>query len=374
MSLRPARWLGFFILGLVYFLFTSDAWAAFSFSIDKVDPLSVNAKDQDVKVTLSIKGLPSESYFRVGWKKGNSYFGYIKNNEGNWVKIEALSSDCSHYYHVPQTGNSQLTLVTKIGEETNIESGSYVIKAHRFTATGNCSYTASVNTETIEVNLAEASLPSPSPSPSPSSPPSSSSASYKINSVKDEDGNTLSSVKVYLDGVYLKHYAPETLTFCDGCSCDSLTSCDFGGHTIKLEKSGYQDWEETRNITSGGSYEVNPVMSATSSESTSSSEDTASPSPQVLGTTAKTKTSKKTVFGQSIDSESMLGEFASFSGEVLGATEGGEKEAEEEVEEGQNYNWLVPLGLSGSGLVLLGAASFPFVKPRVVSFLKKPKP
>lgn len=216
--------------------------------------------------------------------------------------------------------------------------------------------------------------PSPSPSPSPSSSSSSSSVSYRINEVKDEDGNTLSSVKVYVDGVYLKHYAPETLTFCDGCSCDSLTSCDFGGHTIKLEKNGYQDWEETRNITSGGSYQVNPIMEVASSESTSSSEDTASPSPQVLGTTAKTKTSKKTVFGQSIDSESMLGEFASFSGEVLGATESEEKEAEEEVEEGQNYNWLVPLGLSGSGLVLLGAASFPFVKPRVVSFLKKRKP
>ncbi len=93
----------------------------------------------------------------------------------------------------------------------------------------------------------------PTPNPKPT-------ATYKINEVKDEDGEILSSVKVYVDEVYLHHYAPEVLTFCEGCQCDSYVSCDFGQHTIKLEKTGYDDWSETRTIEAGGFYDVSPVM------------------------------------------------------------------------------------------------------------------
>ncbi|MCJ7792793.1 MAG: hypothetical protein MUP45_02350 [Candidatus Marinimicrobia bacterium] len=105
------------------------------------------------------------------------------------------------------------------------------------------------------------------PTPPNTSDPTLMVAIYKINDVKDEDGNTLSSVEVYVDEIYLHHYAPETLTFCDGCQCDSYVDCGFGEHTIRLEKSGYENWMEIKTINIGDSYEVNPVMSSVDSNS-----------------------------------------------------------------------------------------------------------
>lgn len=76
-------------------------------------------------------------------------------------------------------------------------------------------------------------------------------ATYKINEVKDKEGETLSNVKVYIDDVYLHHYTPEVITFCNDCQCDDYVSCGFGQHTIKLEKTGYDNWQENKIISSG---------------------------------------------------------------------------------------------------------------------------
>jgi len=123
------------------------------------------------------------------------------------------------------------------------------------------------------------SLPAtPTPSLSPTS------ATYQINDVKDEDGNSLSSVKVYLDDFYLHHYAPETLTFCNGCQCDTYVVCDFGEHTIKLEKSGFANWSKTKTLNPGDYFEVNPIMSHLDSDSSSSFEESPSPSPDIVPT------------------------------------------------------------------------------------------
>lgn len=86
------------------------------------------------------------------------------------------------------------------------------------------------------------------------------SATYKINEVKNESGSVLSSVKIYVDDVYVHHYAPETLTFCEDCTCDTYVDCGFGDHTISLQKTGYQEWSESETINVGESYEVNPIM------------------------------------------------------------------------------------------------------------------
>ncbi|PIS14616.1 hypothetical protein COT64_01650, partial [Candidatus Shapirobacteria bacterium CG09_land_8_20_14_0_10_39_12] len=73
-------------------------------------------------------------------------------------------------------------------------------------------------------------------------------ATYKINEVKNSEGVVLSQVKIYVDGFYVHHYASETLTFCEGCYCDdgsateSKVSCNFGNHTISLQKTGYVEW------------------------------------------------------------------------------------------------------------------------------------
>lgn len=96
----------------------------------------------------------------------------------------------------------------------------------------------------------------PIPSPGPAK------ATYQINEVKNEKGETLSSVKIYVDDQYIHHYAPEVLEFCDSCYCDNdkKVACGFGEHSIRLEKNGYQDWEETKVVGAGDSYPVNPVM------------------------------------------------------------------------------------------------------------------
>jgi len=114
-----------------------------------------------------------------------------------------------------------------------------------------------VNNDCQFVSPTSTSTPTLTPTPTPTPKQA---ATYKINEVKDEDGEILSSVKVYVDNIYIHHYAPEVLTFCDGCQCDSYVACGFGQHTIKLEKTGYNDWNETKTINSGDSDEISLVM------------------------------------------------------------------------------------------------------------------
>jgi hypothetical protein len=315
----------FFALSFFFLfpIFASPILAEFSFKIENINPNSVSAKDQEVEVALSITNLPSESYFRVAWQEeeGSSYFGYDKNNNGNWVKIKSLSDDCTAYYKVSQTGNSQLTLLTKIGEEEGITSGVYLLRAHRFTTTCK-SNEPSTNMMEIAVNLStptptEAPVNTPTPIPTPTAMPTVSAptstpkpptptsttsptplptASFKINEVKNESGEALSTVKIYVDGKYTHHYAPETLKFCDGCYCynggEEKVSCGFGQHTFRLEKTGYNNWEKTETINAGGSYEVSPVMTVISAAPTSTPNPTATPTPTRIPTSAPTPTAK----------------------------------------------------------------------------------
>ena len=104
--------------------------------------------------------------------------------------------------------------------------------------------------------------PTPSPTKMPTPSPGPAKAIYQINEVKNEKGEALSSVKIYVDNQYIHHYAPEVLEFCNSCYCDNdkKVACGFGEHSIRLEKNGYQDWEETKVVRAGDFYPVNPVM------------------------------------------------------------------------------------------------------------------
>ena len=112
----------------------------------------------------------------------------------------------------------------------------------------------STPTSTITPTVVSAITPTPTRTPA--------KATYQINKVKNEDGDILSSVKVYIDDQYIHHYAPEVLEFCDECYCDDdkEVECGFGEHTIRLEKSGYQDWTEAKVINAGDSHIVDPIM------------------------------------------------------------------------------------------------------------------
>lgn len=118
-----------------------------------------------------------------------------------------------------------------------------------------CGFTSSIPTPTPNPTFTPTNTPTPSPTPT-----SVPKAVYKINEVKDNQGNKISNVKVYLDGVYLHHYAPEILVFCQGCKCDTYVDCKFGKHRIELQKDGYYEWFEEIEIKPGDNLEVNPVM------------------------------------------------------------------------------------------------------------------
>ena len=91
-------------------------------------------------------------------------------------------------------------------------------------------------------------------------PPPTEKATWQIGDVKNEAGALLSVAKVYVDNIYVKHYAPELLTFCTGCSCDAVVPCGFGSHAVTIKKTGYQDWNKTRTLGSGDTFTDNPVM------------------------------------------------------------------------------------------------------------------
>ncbi len=116
--------------------------------------------------------------------------------------------------------------------------------------------------------------PTPTPNPTPTAtqtptptPTPTTKGYYKINEVKDSSGSKLDQVKIYVDSVYIHHYTPETLTFCDGCKCDEV-ACGFGSHIFKLEKSGYNEWTETKAIYSGDNHEATPILSLVSISNT----------------------------------------------------------------------------------------------------------
>ena len=162
------KWWGTAILFLLAVL---PAYAAFSFSLEQANPSVVDSLEREVEVKLNITDLPSESYFRVGWKKEGSstYFGYVKNQDDNWTKIETLSADCKNYYKVSDTGTTTLTLLTKMGSDSTHEAGNYLLKAHRFTS--SCaSNSGSENEQMVVLNI-PTPTPTPIPTPTPTATP-----------------------------------------------------------------------------------------------------------------------------------------------------------------------------------------------------------
>lgn len=85
-------------------------------------------------------------------------------------------------------------------------------------------------------------------------------ATWEIGSATDQAGNILSAAKVYVDDTYIGHYAPETLKFCTGCTCDTIVPCGFGEHTVTVKKTRYGDWSNTRTLSTGDSFTDNPIM------------------------------------------------------------------------------------------------------------------
>jgi len=103
------------------------------------------------------------------------------------------------------------------------------------------------------------------PTPIPTSTPiPTEDGIFKIKTVKNEAGEELNQVKIYIDDQYIHHWAPEDLVFGPNRFCDDAkeVDCSFGEHKIILKKSGYQDWLVVEEIKAGDDYEINPVLIA----------------------------------------------------------------------------------------------------------------
>ena len=177
----------------------------------------------------------------------SDYFGCIKNLNSEWIC--GTSADKTKYLEIETNDEGVWEGDLRIKAESG--NGNHEIKIKRYTAGGS---SEDSNSLSIRIIAAIQSL-EPSPVSVISQSESNQKATCKINDVKDIDGQVLSSVKIYIDGTYTGHYAPETFTFCEGCKDGG-----FGDHVIKLEKSSYQDWSETKNFKAGDSFEINPQL------------------------------------------------------------------------------------------------------------------
>ena len=293
---------------IFFFLFPFSVWAA-SVGVPTNLPTEMII-NQAFSLNGEISGWQSgQVYFvkcRIGFSSSSLTEGQTYNaNTNSWL------SDGGAWVEMPTTENTNFSLQCKL--KSGVEPGNKIVflRACLKQADGGCLSSSSFQSAS-GVNLMVLAEPTPTPTPSPvpnptptlkpATPTPKPTATYKINEVKDGDGEVLNIVKVYVDGVYLHHYAPEVLTFCDGCQCDTYVSCGFGQHVIKLEKTGYHDWSETKTFNFDSFYEVNPVMTFLESTPTPTSSPTSTPKQTVTPSLTPKPTSKT----------------ASESGEVLG--------------------------------------------------------
>lgn len=173
MSIKGIFLKSFFLYFFFSFIFISKVSAAFSFSVTEVSPISVDSKNQEIQIKISVNSLPSgDSYFRIGIDNGVSSIGYLKNNINNWIKLGTLASDkennqCANYFKISTDDDYLLTI--KIGEDNEILNGSHALKAYRFTSTCG-SYSNSSESPNLAINV---NLPAPSPTSTPTEEPTS---------------------------------------------------------------------------------------------------------------------------------------------------------------------------------------------------------
>lgn len=292
------------------------------------------------------------------YKVINSGGSYIKNTEGDTVILKGVENDVFGYGDEGSVGVP--------GERKSIgrsPDGSDNLIVFDESSQGKPNLTPPTATPllTLPPTSTPTTQPTPTPVPDPTLTPTPplKSATYKINKVVDRNGDPISRVRIYVDGVYIRHDDEETLTFCDDCYCDDYKEvlCSFGEHAIRLEKNGYLDWTETRTLSAGNSYEVHPQMY--SSEPTIAPKPTSTPTKKPTSTPTPTKKLTPTLsptVGPTLtatESGELENLLATPTGEILGET----KEAGNSGQRNGAAKNKVIAGLSiGAGGILITAA------------------
>lgn len=305
--MRGAKTLAFFLATGIFCLFRSPVFAVEFVLSNPPETISLG---ESFSAHLVYENKKETVYYLrpcFFYEGQTNYFGCLQNHLGNWVC--GYQEDKTLYLKIETDVSGQWSGDLQL--KTDEGSGQLNLKICRYTATGTtCEYSNQVSFEvlpppTFAPTFTPAPVPTPvltsvpsttpvpaSPAPtaisatatpSPSSRPPTSSptatltptpwAKWSISSPVGSEGESLPQVKIYLDGTYLHHYAPEDLFFCPGCSCGEV-ACGFGPHEISLEKTGYQSWVEEKEILAGLIFSSRPVLSV---EGTTSSPATPTP-------------------------------------------------------------------------------------------------
>lgn len=332
----------------------------------------------------------TKNYLRgVFYKEGSSnYCGYTHNGN-NWYRgpYDSSSAIVNLLPVTIQSSSWSGILKAKFDLEDSVCNipGVYKFKIWRYNSSGNPSSSDIQNELTMEVIFP---TPTPTEKPNPTNAPTPSTtltpiptdipkAVYKINKAKDNNGVELSSVKIYVDDVYTHHYDNEVLTFCDGCHCDDedAIDCGFGQHTVRLEKGGYQDWQDTRTFNSGDSdVTVDPVLAIIVPSSTATLIPTSTPTPTPTPKTSLTPTKTPTpslsltatpsgeVLGEEAASESGTFHLTGGGMNLEGSVDNAGKETSPSWENKRNL--ILPGVAAVVGMGFIGFSIFSFLKSR----------
>jgi len=246
--------------------FAKVSLAAFSFQILELDRSVFNSNTEEVNVKIKITDLPSNSFFKVAFQKsvGARYFGEVQDKNANWVDVS--NSNCNIFYEVTDLETEDITLKLRVGNADGVENGNYNLVALRYTS--SCAATKS-NEMPVEINISPPSL-TPTPTSTPKPTATAKPQAKVVVSEAKSGGDTLGSVKIYIDDQYIHHYAPEEIVFCDGCNCYDGVSCGFGSHKFGFEKSGYETFVKQLDVSERNTYNIDPLLSVLDEDETPS--------------------------------------------------------------------------------------------------------
>lgn len=277
------------LLFSVFFLFPKNIFAAISLEISNLSTSIETNQEFSADIVFTCSGCGT-SYLRGVFfypESSTSYFGFTQNNASEWIN---LSGSPTSYFKIE---SGSWTGQMKFKFDSTKPIGDYYFKLGRYTASGT---SFSQVSENKLINIFDSSpsitlspTPTATETSTPTPTPTLSKSIYKINKSQDQNGQILTSVKIYIDNQYTHHEDDETFEFCDTCYCDNdkTIPCAIGQHRIKLIKSGYSDWSELRNINLGTNYEISPIL-------TKIIESTPTPTSSPTSTNTPTPTPTKT--------------------------------------------------------------------------------
>jgi hypothetical protein len=123
----------------IFLIFAKGVFAATQVSVSDV-PSGINESGEfEASVLLLCSGCTTDSYLRgVFYPSGSSYFGYTKDNSGNWSNVSG--SSCTSYFKIfssdlSKDGTWSGKLVFKPDTESSYYNGSgeYLFKVGRYT-------------------------------------------------------------------------------------------------------------------------------------------------------------------------------------------------------------------------------------------------